>query len=241
MGDEIRVEGYKTCYIAFLDILGFRNIVNSKTCEDILKIYKKIENRPFVQIMHGREALIDSDSVRMKIMSDSICIYVEKTAKNALFALVETCALFQAHLAELEEPIFLRGAIVVGEIYASGDKTFGPGLTKAYLLEEKVAKYPRIIIASDLVKDGLKHMSEHAVDILQRHLMLDSDYFMIINFLNVLLELTEVGKIETLKGYVAKKLSGTSQDSYDISIREKYLYLQEYIKDFESVITGKYV
>lgn len=237
MKENKSVEGYKSCYVAFLDILGFKNIVNSKTCEEILEIYKKIENRPFFQIMRNGEALITPNSVRLKVMSDSICIYVEKDVKNALFALIETCALFQAHLADLEEPIFLRGAIVLGDIYAKGDKTFGPGLTKAYLLEEKVVKYPRIIIASDLIEEGFENMTKQAVDVIQKHLMLDSDYFMIINFLNFL----NLPQIEKLRNYVGEKLSGTSQEAYDISIREKYLYMQEYIKDFMYVVEENYV
>lgn len=241
MRNGIRCDEYRICYVAFLDVLGFKNIVNEKTCKDILEIYKKIENRPFMQIMHKGEELIDSDSVQLKIMSDSICIYVEKTAKNALFALVETCALFQAHLAELQEPIFLRGAIVLGEIYASGDKTFGPGLTKAYLLEEKVAKFPRIIISIDLVEEGFGYMSESAAEILRRHLIVDPDYFMVIDFLSVLFGMDKAKKIEALKSYVGKKLSGTSQEAYDISIREKYLYLQEHIQDFELMVAGKKV
>lgn len=237
MEEKKSLDGYKTCYIAFLDILGFKNIVNGKTCEAILEIYKKIENRPFAQIMRNGEALVATNSVCLKVMSDSICIYVEKEVKNALFALIETCALFQAHLAVLKEPIFLRGAIVVGDIYANGDKTFGPGLTKAYLLEEKVAKYPRIIIAGDLVEEGLKTMTKQAIDIIQKQLILDSDYFMIINFLRFL----ELPQIEKVRNYVGKKLSGTSQESYDISIREKYLYMQGYIKDFMDVVEGNHV
>jgi len=235
MEEKNSVDGYKTCYIAFLDILGFKNIVNGKTCEDILEIYKKLEHRPFAQIIRNGEDLVVPNSVCLKVMSDSVCIYIEKDVKNALFALIETCALFQAHLAVLEEPIFLRGAIVVGDIYANGDKTFGPGLTKAYLLEEKVAKYPRIIIAGDLVEEGLKTMTKQAADIIQEQLILDSDYFMITNFLRFL----ELPQIEKLRNYVGKKLSGTSQESYDISIREKYLYMQEYIKDFMDVLEGK--
>lgn len=237
MEEKKILEEYKTCYIAFLDILGFKNIVNGKTCEDILGIYKEIEHRPFSQIMRNGEALIVPDSVNLKIMSDSICIYVEKDVKNALFALIETCLLFQVHLAELQEPIFLRGAIVVGDIYAKGDRTFGPGLTKAYLLEEKVAKYPRIIMASDLVEEGLRTMSEQAAYVLREQLILDRDYFMVINFLKHL----KPSKIEKLKHYVSKKLFGTSQEAYDASVREKYLYMQGYLKDFMDVVEGNYV
>jgi hypothetical protein len=55
----------------------------------------------------------------------------------------------QYNLAVTED-VLIRGGVCYGQIVASDDVTFGPGLVKAYLLESEFAVYPRIVVDRDL-------------------------------------------------------------------------------------------
>lgn len=71
---------YTTCYIAFLDLLGFKKIIESKQCEEIVQIFSEIKKQKIKKIFineNGQwKTFIDQDliqEVKLKIMSDSIC------------------------------------------------------------------------------------------------------------------------------------------------------------------------
>lgn len=152
---------YKECYIAFLDILGFKKLINEKSCEYIYKIFEKIKNS--YEIKEGK---IDSENdtvmwdelpkliISTKLISDSICLSVEVNKENSLLFLTWICYRIQCELLKLDIPIFVRGGIVKGNIYIKDNVVFGPGLTKAYLLEEENAKFPRIIMTKDTIESS---------------------------------------------------------------------------------------
>jgi hypothetical protein len=54
----------------------------------------------------------------------------------------------------LFEGFFVRGAIVKGRLYHDDEMVFGEALVKAYSLENEVARYPQIMITSDVVADA---------------------------------------------------------------------------------------
>ena len=155
---------YTNCYIAFLDLLGFKTKVENLTCDDILNIYSNIKIH--ITAVHrykknGWEELIDSNdlaSVQIKVMSDSICFYIDSSIENAFFMLISACATFQLKLLAIQEPVLVRGAIVKGNIYVDKDKdiTFGPGLSNAYMLEEHSAKNPRIIFPLCIAEEAIE-------------------------------------------------------------------------------------
>lgn len=70
---------YVECYIAFLDMLGFKNLINdkNKTCNDIARIFESfIHKKPLKALYRGEKNIIDesaTDALKMKVMSDSIC------------------------------------------------------------------------------------------------------------------------------------------------------------------------
>lgn len=223
--------GYKNYYIAFLDVLGFKNLVNNKenSCKKILDIYENFKN-PVTGLYIGEEnespQPVDSiKDVNIKVMSDSICFYIDASVPNALLCLLACCGSFQCKLLSLSPPILIRGAITVGEMYAEGDTTFGPALTEAYLMEEKSAKYPRIIITKQLVDQGASRLPDYVVKgIYDVFLFRDDDGFYSVNFLGIIDE----ESLYRLKTYVSEILDSTT----DSSIREKHLYLDEILKSF---------
>ena len=61
------------------------------------------------------------------------------------------CVFLQRKLGKIR--IFLRGGIASGEFTCYEDVIFGQGLIDAYILESKVAKYPRVLISLNIEID----------------------------------------------------------------------------------------
>lgn len=220
---------YQDCYVAFVDILGFKNLIDSEktTCSKILDIYNCFENViPNLRIFSSPTdyVLVEGvHSAKIKIMSDSICVYIDANVEKALLCLVAICINIQNRLLKQEEPILVRGAITRGNIYADGDITFGPALTQAYLMEEKNAKYPRIIITKKLLDQGLDGIPDNIVKGTYNSLLFrDDDGFYRINFLAK----SNDDSLFKLRTFVSKILDST----IDESIRMKYLYLDKILE-----------
>lgn len=144
---------YKQCYIAVIDLLGFKAALELFGCDDIASIFDEINTEYAISHNATDQPIIEANNLHVKVMSDTICIYVETSVANALTALIATCDYLQVRLLRLERPILSRGAIVKGQLYHKDDVLFGPGFVKAYLLEEKEAVYPRIIIDEEALAE----------------------------------------------------------------------------------------
>ncbi len=212
---------YEECYIAFMDLLGFKNRIEKKTCEEILKIYDKMKV-PWKRVIFNDDFLCNEGIIKAKVMSDSICFYVDVKEINGLYGLIMACMLFQIKLANFDEPIFVRGAVVKGKIYAKEDVMFGPGLTKAYLLEEKSAIVPRIIMLKQVADEMKVFFGEQQLSVEENVLVEDRDGFYIINYFDFLDKLGVEGDKERLINYVEMQLA----TEYDSNIREKYRYVK---------------
>ena len=224
---------YTDCYIAFLDLLGFKNVISRKCCADILKTFKKIRlpiEGVYMGTGTGWEPIIDNDlvkQVKIKIISDSICFYIDASIPNSFCVLLAVCLMFQVQMAQLDEPVLMRGGIVRGELYAEGDITFGPGLTKAYLLEEKCAKTPRIIITGDVLEKAWEETDIKCRKIIHDYVYRDEDAFYILNYLGMLSHGPKgLAPAQYFYDYVIKILNS----EIDPSVMEKYLYLEKYMK-----------
>lgn len=220
---------YKECYIAFLDLLGFKNMISHKTCAEILEIFEIIKVDINKVNTDKNEVLYHSDKLKIKVISDSICFYIEKDVENSFLGLVAQCAVFQSKLLKLDEPVLIRGAITEGELYAKDDITFGPGLTDAYLLEEKNSKFPRIILLGETVIKAKEKCLPKAREGIDKLLYYDFDAYYSIDYCRMFCSLdTDKNQGIILKEYIYNVLNKEK----DSSVREKYLYLEKRLTDF---------
>ena len=230
-------KGYAKCYIAFLDILGFKNRINHSSCQEILEIYKDIKN-PLENIYIGTQEIIAVKHIHTKVMSDSICFYIDSKHQDALFSLLCCCAIFQAKLLNRSTPILIRGAVVIGDIYAEGDIMFGSGLTQAYLLEEENARYPRIIITKETLSVGLKNVSRDSIrKNYNQFVFLDTDKYYVANWLNFFSDMRpQDDKVNSNKGLkeLAEYINVVLASETNASIREKYLYLDNTLSKYNN-------
>lgn len=224
---------YKNCYIAFLDLLGFKNLIDNKSCQEITQLFSEIETEYIVIDETTQKPLVSIGAIKRKVMSDSICFYIDAEEKNSLAGLLAVCNYFQVCMLRLQEPVLCRGAIVRGDIYAKGDITFGPGLTKAYLLEEKVANTPRIIIAKSVVDDW-KNYDESGEFYVKKFLFRDSDALLVSDYLFLFYGLAhEHNAWKDFTKHVVHRLDCEQEPR----IRNKYLYIEH---NFQRV-TQKYM
>lgn len=207
---------YTKYFVAFIDILGFKRIIDNSSCDEIYKIFSEFK-RQFSDIIFNGVSLVNAQDVKYKTMSDSIVFYIKDDCKNALFALLVTCSSFQANLAKRDIPILSRGGVFHGDFFIDGDIMFGPALTKAYLLESQNAKYPRIIMTHSLLQKYGNEMAQNLV-------WEESDGFYSVNFLKMIFAQHKTGKDLLVR--FEKFIDSVLDESTDSSVREKYLYLK---------------
>lgn len=227
---------YTTCYIAFLDLLGFKRIISSKECADIVQIFsaiKRIKLREvFINVNGQQETLVNQEliqEIKLKIMSDSICFYIDAAKPHAFFLLLATCYVFQSSMAKKEEPILMRGGIVCGKLYVDEDIVFGPGLTEAYLLEEKNAKNPRIIISKETLEEARKKAENEFIDCIDALTFFDQDGYYVLNyFMSFFRDVDKPDAGTIFCDHINTVLSREA----DPSIKEKYTYLKTHFELF---------
>lgn len=133
---------YKKRLVAFIDVLGFKNLVFSTDLVPIEKYYGFLLSK------------FADGAIKRKLdyllISDSIVIFCDDTQEN-LFTLIKFAGILQSGL--LSEGIIVRGAISRGDLFVDKDSNIivGPGLVNSFSLEA-AAKYPRIIIDRRVVE-----------------------------------------------------------------------------------------
>ena len=221
---------YNNYYIAFLDLLGFKEIVRTKNCSEILEIFKEVKARyNFVNVTDEDNPipLIPGDKINYRIMSDSICIYIKDDIKYALSVLIILCTNFQERMLKLDVPILVRGAIFHGELYSEDEIFFGKGLSEAYILEENIAQYPRIIIPMNIIDDFSGISDEKTW--FDAYLFQDFDAFYATRYIeHFCIPNNNKDEMKNLDNYIKYMLS----TNFNKSIREKYLYLRSIFYKF---------
>jgi hypothetical protein len=136
---------YRTALISFIDILGFRQIVASRKCEEIsaaLRIMRRFSEGDESGEEFSAKVIQFSDSIIRIRPLDSKAN--EEGRYGALFHELLDIGMMQGDLAN--ENVYVRGGITIGEISSENETIFGPGFIRAYDLESKIANYPRIVV-----------------------------------------------------------------------------------------------
>ena len=147
---------YNECYIAFLDIMGMKKIVQ-KDYNFLRKIFNTIEAAISLYgnaKIAGSGSFISEEQIRLTVLSDAIVISIKSKTNHAFSKLIGICSyLVKKLISKPDSPTFLRGGITKGNLSHSDGIVFGPALVNAYELENDVAHSMRCILDPDLNND----------------------------------------------------------------------------------------
>ena len=141
----------KQYYIAYFDILGYKNFFEDENNDireflhNVIHVCKETQEKA----MHN-SIVFDAEFI-VKTFSDNFIIMLEPPEgipdRSVLRVLAFILARLQSHFLE-NYHILIRGGITKGDAYIDNDIVFGKGLIRAVELESS-AVFPRIIIDKD--------------------------------------------------------------------------------------------
>lgn len=130
-------------FVAFLDVMGFSNLVNRGNTDNLESYFEKI-----TEVLDKLRE--DKADIKSLIISDSIILIAPSGLKGFMQLL---WAIRRIQSTILWRKILLRGAISYGQVYYNKERNIivGKGYIKAYLLEQE-ATFPRVIIDPSIIK-----------------------------------------------------------------------------------------
>ncbi|WP_296615803.1 hypothetical protein [Sphingomonas sp.] len=153
---EQDVVSYAFGLVTFVDILGFRSLIETADAPTIARAVRHLQRFSSSRDLYGQHFSAPADPiVRAIAFSDSVVrVRLFGREPSADTIMLELRDMVVAQCEMVREGIFVRGGISAGEIYldeTDGNVLFGPALVRAYELESKYAIQPRIVIDPDLV------------------------------------------------------------------------------------------
>ena len=196
---------YKKAVVTFIDVLGFKEIVKTKSADEIYKILELFSSEGesnFSKMMHEitneyhakipdvfnkmRGKLKTPPTLKIIRFSDSIIrIRFEESTdeffRDCVISEINDLSYIQRRLMKMG--ILIRGAVTIGDIHYDEKRNigFGPGFIRAYELESQLALYPRIILDPSIDKDYIK-LNNYKIENIY-NICVDFDGLLFIDFL----------------------------------------------------------
>lgn len=163
---------YQDCYVAFLDILGFRQLVERSVTEaGLLQQLSGITSLAATPRSGMKQTSLGPCPMQVRAFSDSIVVFTPTAHANgnACNPLGQLCFVVRyLHDRILELNACIRGGLTIGNMYwhpswsdtesdprrgsrGAQSITFGPGMNAAYDLESKLAVYPRVLVDASIL------------------------------------------------------------------------------------------
>lgn len=144
---------YKQAVITFIDILGFKHLINTGTFKDVSNKLKTIRRLSDV------DDQADGESFEPKVIqfSDSIIRIrplESKANKESRYGLMFYEMLDLVHMQGelINHGVCVRGGVSIGDVHFDDQTLFGPGFVRAYELESVYANFPRIVVDPALIQ-----------------------------------------------------------------------------------------
>jgi hypothetical protein len=139
--------------VALLDVLGYKNQINSDRSSGNEAFKKKLEAALAVL------TTINETEIVYQAISDTIIIAAN--ASTQLSEFIRTIAIVQR--AFLKNGLLIRGGVAFEQHFKSGNLTYSHALAIAHELEQKQAVYPRIVVDKSvfqMIQSGTKFSLE---------------------------------------------------------------------------------
>lgn len=248
---------YEQRIVAFIDILGFRSILdktidnndidNEEKIDSIISAYQAIRD---VWDLDKKSELLGArtpESKQVSIFSDSIVVsFKVDEPSEVFFTLLEIKWLI---MRLLSRKMLCRGAVTIGKLIHTENYLFGPALVEAHTLESKAAMYPRIILDNPVIEVSAKakssdHSSDQETEYVRSLLEQDSDGMYYIDYFfkaQTELDDPEYGfpeYIDNLGKIIQKGLKGSSHHT-KADLRVKFSWMRERYNRMVDIVTSK--
>ncbi len=160
---------YEERVVAFIDILGFRSLleetVDSKGVENEVKINSVVDAYTSIRRILDLDNSFSDDSLKISrskqvsIFSDCLVISFKAHEPSEVFHTLLEIKILIMQL--LWSGMLCRGAVSLGKFIHTPEYLFGPALAEAYLLETKAALYPRVILDRPVIETGARYHASH--------------------------------------------------------------------------------
>ena len=241
---------YNKSIVTFIDILGFKEIVNNRDPEEVDKILDILNN------FASNESDFDEafDPCVLSLSDSIIRVRNLETEDNIAFPIghlfLEVNTLVHAQMNLINNGVLVRGGISIGATKVANNRIFGPGFVSAYELESKYANYPRIILSPELINsvgdDVLVTNETHSAEEERKHLRTQlaqgDDAVWYIDYLRAAEnELDEIGYYpELLMKHKELILTEGRKHKTLSNVSLKYLWLANYHNKTVSLKSKKY-
>lgn len=149
-------------YCAFLDILGFKNILNQCKPQDLGELLCTVfqsslqaaatgETVDVGSIRKNPESVTMPEGINCYQFSDSIIIFSEDDQLASLVKIIRMLNIFISKTMLFGLPI--RGGLVKAELFVKTPIILGPGLTESYFLEQRLSSAGVIVDPSCFSSD----------------------------------------------------------------------------------------
>ncbi|MCS4292531.1 hypothetical protein M2375_000737 [Comamonas sp. BIGb0152] len=200
----------KIHFVAFLDILGFKAMVDEevrvgsgKYLDKLLRCHQKCSD------------IFEPDST-LRIIQFSDSIVISRPYEASKFVqFVTSIAEYQRYL--LDEQLLCRGGVAVNQHFTNGTFTFSAGLIDAYDVESKTARYPRVVIKPDVI-DLIYPDGKLPVEVVK-----EDDGLFFIDYIGI----TKNRNPRILRNAI-KNTVNSLKNSKNPSVREKVIWLANY-------------
>lgn len=130
-------------YVAYIDVLGFKNLVSGGSVKELESYFTKI-----LEVLDKLRA--EKSRIESFLISDAI-ILISPQDPQGLRDIILATRRIQSAL--LWQKILLRGAISYGQVFYDkmNNIIVGQGFVKAYLLEQE-AVHPRVLLDPSIIK-----------------------------------------------------------------------------------------
>lgn len=200
----------KIHFVAFLDILGFKSIVERETQNGTGEYLEKLLR------CHQKCTDIFKSDPNLSIIQFSDSVVISRPYEAAEFRqFVTSIAKYQRYL--LDEELLCRGGIAVNQHFTNGTFTFSAGLIDAYTVESTTARFPRVVISPDVI-DLIYPENSFPIELIRED---DGLYF--IDYIGI----TKSQRTPKLDNAI-KNIVESLKTSPTPSVREKGIWLANY-------------
>jgi|LULL01.1.fsa_nt_gb hypothetical protein len=140
---------YHKSFFAFIDILGFKNLLIEHKDKAPSIIFNIIKD---AYLFHKSSY----ESIKLKILSDSILVWSDTDHQISFWNLINVVELLRGSF--LKKGLLIRGGIAHGDNFIHNDIIVSPALSEAYQLEQ-IANYPRILISDTAKSIGMNNLA----------------------------------------------------------------------------------